>query len=82
MNNKFCVGKHSWHLVESTKGAEASAIMYTITETARANNLQPYEYFRYILQEFEKPESDPTRKQIADLLPWSDSIPDECKCKK
>ena len=79
---KFCVGKHSWHLVESTKGAQASAIMYSIAETARANNLQPYEYFKYVLQEFEKSECDPTREQIQNLLPWSESLPDECRSKR
>ena len=76
------MGKHSWHLVESTKGAQASAIMYSIAETARANNLQPYEYFKYVLQEFEKSECDPTREQIQNLLPWSESLPDECRSKR
>ena len=39
---KFCVGKHSWHLIESKNGAEASAMMYSIAETAKANGLNPY----------------------------------------
>ena len=41
----FCVGKHSWHIIDSTRGARASALLYSIAETAKANNLKPYPYF-------------------------------------
>ncbi len=43
----FCVEKHSWHIIDSNNGAEASAILYSIAETAKANGLKPYEYFKY-----------------------------------
>ncbi len=32
---KFCVGKHSWHIISSRRGAAASAILYSIAETSR-----------------------------------------------
>lgn len=42
---KFCIGKHSWHIIESKNGAKTSAMMYSIAETTKANGLNPYEYF-------------------------------------
>lgn len=32
---KFCVGKHSWHIIESKNGAKASAMIYSIAETQK-----------------------------------------------
>ncbi len=37
----FCLHKHTWKLIDSLDGANASAIIYSITETAKANNLNP-----------------------------------------
>ena len=79
---KFCVGKHSWHLVESEKGAEASAILYSLTESAKGNELIPFEYFKYILDECAKPGSDPTKKSYVQLLPWSADLPESCRSKR
>ena len=76
---KFCVGKHSWHLVDSKRGAEASAKLYSIAETVRANSLKPFEYFRHILTELSKYDNDPTKRPVEDLLPWSESLPAECR---
>ncbi|MQN01324.1 MAG: transposase [bacterium LCO1.1] len=38
---KFCVGKHNWHIIDSVNGASASALYYSIAETAKANGLKP-----------------------------------------
>ena len=75
----FCVGKHSWHIIDSKNGAEASAILYSIAETAKANGLKPYEYFKYALEEILKHQDDPLDEYINDLLPWSDALPDSCR---
>ena len=45
----FCIGKKKWVLINSEKGAEASAIMYSIAESAKLNNLKPYMYFKHLL---------------------------------
>lgn len=47
----FCVGKHSWHIIDSAKGAKTSALLHSIAESAKANSLKPYEYFCYLLTE-------------------------------
>ena len=46
----FCVGRANWHVIDSIKGAQASAIVYSIVETAKANNLKPYEYLQRLLR--------------------------------
>ena len=50
----FCVGKHSWHIIDSVREASASALLYSIAESAKANQLKPYEYFTYLLKELSK----------------------------
>ena len=45
----FCVGRSNWHVIDSIKGEQASAIVYSIVETAKANNLKLYEYLRHLL---------------------------------
>ena len=41
----FCVGKKKWQVIDTINGAASSAILYSIAETAKANNLKPYDYF-------------------------------------
>ena len=79
---KFCVGKHSWHIIASTRGARASAILYSIAETAKANGLKPHEYFKYLLEGMLAHLDDKPSDYIDDLLPWSDKIPEYCRLKK
>ena len=44
----LCLHKHTWKLIDSLDGANASAIIYSITETAKANNFNPFRYLEYI----------------------------------
>lgn len=77
---KFCVGKHSWHIIESKKGAKASAMMYSIAETAKANQLNPFTYFEYLMEQLkEYPRNDVPKDKLDALMPWSDQLPDYCK---
>ena len=41
----FCIGKKNWVMIDTIAGAKSSAIIYSIAETAKANNLKPYDYF-------------------------------------
>ena len=47
----FCIGKKNWVMIDTIAGAEASAMIYSIAETAKANNLKLYDYFEYLLSE-------------------------------
>lgn len=75
----FCIGKRNWHLIDTIHGAKASAIAYSIAETAKANNLKPYQYFKHLLSEIPKHEDDKSLSFLDDLLPWSDKLPAECR---
>ncbi len=50
----FVVGRKNWLFAASTRGAEASAILYSIIETAKANGLEPYAYLRFLFTELPK----------------------------
>jgi transposase len=46
----FAIGRKNWLFNASPKGAAASAAMYSLIETAKANGLEPYWYLRYIIE--------------------------------
>ncbi len=47
----FVIGRKNWLFSQSVKGAEASAAIYSLIETARLNGHEPYRYLRYVLTE-------------------------------
>ena len=75
----FCVGKKNWVMIDTVAGAEASAMIYSIAETAKANNLKPYNYFKYLLEEIPRHMDDHGVDFCEKLLPWSDKLPAECR---
>lgn len=75
----FCIGKRNWHMIDTIEGAKASAIIYSIAETAKANNLKPYQYFKYLLEEIPKHMDDKNTSFLEMLLPWSKDLPTECR---
>lgn len=78
----FCIGKKNWMFHNTAKGANASALIYSISETAKLNNLRPYNYFKYILSELPNLCDEKGNIEPADLdylMPWSDQLPEECR---
>lgn len=75
----FCIGKKNWVMIDTVAGAKSSAIVYSIAETAKANNLKPYDYFEYLLTEIPKHLDDTDRAFLEDLLPWSPNLPANCR---
>ena len=59
--------------MDSICGAQASAILYSLVETAKANNLRVYEYPEYLLDGLSRHAEDKGREFIKDLLPWSET---------
>ena len=78
----FCIGKKNWKLIDTVHGAQASAILYSIVETAKANELNIYQYFKYLLTEIPKHMDDTNLDFLENLLPWSRQLPDICRKKK
>ena len=77
----FCLHKHAWKLIDSIDGAKASAIIYSITETAKANHLNPFHYLPHVLTVLKDHQDDTDYRFIEDLLPWSDQLPEICRSK-
>ena len=78
----FCLGKHNWMFHNTENGANASTLVYSISETAKINNLRPYAYFKYILTELPKQSDENGNIDPANLdylMPWSDDLPEECR---
>ena len=78
----FCIGKKNWMFHDSIMGAQASAIIYSISETAKLNNLRPYYYFKYLLTELPKlcdEKGNIDSAKLEHLLPWAKELPAECR---
>lgn len=75
----FCIGKKNWQTIDTISGAKSSAIIYSIAETAKANNLKPYEYFEYLLSEIPEHMDDTDKSFLEDLLPWSANLPERIR---
>lgn len=71
----FTVGRKNWVMIDTPRGAEASAVLYSLVETAKANNLRIYDYIAYLLEELPKHVHDLTYEIPDSLYPWSDSFP-------
>ena len=61
----FVVGRKNWLFSGTPEGAKASAVIYSLIETAKANKLEPYSYLRYL---FEKLPATPS-ENLRNLLP-------------
>jgi len=61
----MCSSRKNWLFSQTGNGANASAILYRIIETAKANGLIPFDYQVKCLEELSQPEPD-----IESLLPW------------
>ena len=64
----FVIGRKNWLFANSVKGAKASSTLYSIVETAKANNIEPWHYFNHIFKEL--PNAS-TVEEIEALLPWN-----------
>ncbi len=74
----FTIGRANWHIIDTIHGAEASATIYSLVETAKANKLKIYEYLKHLLTEIPKHMDDTSMDFLEDLLPWSEKLPEEC----
>ena len=54
----FVIGRKNWLFSQSVEGAEASATIYSLIETARLNGQEPYRYLRYVLTEMARGSED------------------------
>lgn len=74
----FTVGRKNWLFADSPKGADASAAVYSIIETAKANNLNVYTYLQYLLLYMPDTDWRNYPDELDDLMPWSKAVQAEC----
>lgn len=63
----FAVGRKNWLFSDSVNGANASAVVYTMVEMARAHDLNIYGYLKYLLEQ--RPSEEMTDEQLSELAP-------------
>ena len=74
----FVIGRKAWLFSNTPRGAQASAIIYSIVETAKENGLNPQAYLQYLFEQL--PSRDLDDPGIWDaLLPWSAQLPAHLK---
>lgn len=71
----FVIGRKNWLFANVPQGARASAIIYSIVETARAHNLRPLDYLNFLFERLPAVDS-PT--DLNGLLPWAERVRDTC----
>lgn len=63
----FVIGRKNWLFSHTAKGANASAILYSIIETAKANGLTPFDYLNHLFTVLPERKAE---EDIVELLPW------------
>ena len=68
----FTLGRKNWLFSDTPKGAQASAIVYTMVEMAKSHNLNIYKYLNYLLEQL--PDTKMTDEALSRLVPWNEDI--------
>jgi hypothetical protein len=64
----FAVGRRAWLFSDSPEGAKASAAMFSLIESAKANGIEPYAYMQYVIGNIAAADTD---EAIEALMPWN-----------
>ena len=70
----FAVGRKNWLFCDTVKGAESSAIVYSMVETAKANGIDPYDYLFYVLSVLPYLGKSVSHERLETLMPWSGEV--------
>ena len=70
----FVIGRKGWLFADTPQGAEASAIIYSLMETAKANSLRLDDYLLHLLSIMPERAEQNKDFEIDDLLPWSEEM--------
>lgn len=78
----FVIARKNFLFSDTSKGADASALCFSIIESAKLNNLDVYGYLIYLLSELPKLGKKPDKEQLQKILPWSETLPEYCRIPK
>ena len=76
-SNILRLRRKNWLFSASPKGAASSAIVYTMVEMAKANDLNTYKYLTYLLSQ--RPDAKMSDEQLEQLAPWSETAKANCQ---
>ncbi len=74
----FVVGRKNWLFSDTEKGAQSSAIVYTLVETAKANGLNPHTYLLRLLEELPYLGRNPSQNDLDSFMPWQPALQVAC----
>ena len=70
----FVIGRKNWLFSDTPKGADSSAVIYSLVESAKVNDLEPRSYLWFLLDEMRYLDKSPSAAELDTLLPWSPGI--------
>ena len=73
----FTLGRKNWLFCDTTKGAEASAIVYSLVESAKANGVEPFAYLQHVLVQLPYLGKTHSHQELESLMPWAPYIQQE-----
>ena len=76
----YVIGRKGWLFCDTPAGADAAAVTYSLVETAKAHDLNVFQYIKYILEQ--RPSKEMNEEQLQSLLPWNERIIELCKLEK
>ena len=75
----FTLGRKNWLFCDTPKGAEASAVVYSLVESAKANGIEPFAYLQHVLVQLPYFGKCPSHEELETLMPWAPDIQQEHK---
>lgn len=70
----FTLGRKNWLFCDTPKGAEASAIVYSLVESAKANEIEPFAYLQHVLLQLPYLGKSHSHQELESLMPWAPDI--------
>jgi len=74
----FTIGRKNWVTMKTDRGAHGSSMVYSIVQTALANDLKVYEYLVYLLKQMPNTDFNQSPELIGKFVPWSKELPANC----
>ena len=70
----FVIGRKNWLFSDTPKGADSSAVIYSLVESAKGNALEPRSYLWFLLDEMRYLDKSPSAAKLETLMPWSPGL--------
>jgi transposase len=73
------IGRENWLFSNTSHGAKASAVIYSIVESAKANNLNPFLYLTFLFEKLPQLTDSTNEQELDNLMPLSKTLPIACR---